>query len=337
MSEPSFSLRPTRPDDADALNALYRRLTGIARTAAQWRWEWIDCPGGPAPSWVIVEHRSGRVVGHHGVVPITLRLGQSSLAAARTENTMVEPAVRTQLRYPAIEAKLLAELLGRFDLIYTTSGKGPQRMIRERLGYRMAGRWRTFIAGTAPGYVSGRIAGGIGAALLAPLGRLITGRPKDWALAEADDLSAVARLCAEWHDPAVIAPVRSPEFLQWRLKRHPYHAVRLAFVRKDDVPLAVIAWHETAGSRGTLEIYVDDLVAAGNDAHTMHAALRLLVQRYRDRPARVLIRALGATADKFEALGLSAAPGNGAELLVRSDRLPPDTAWEGTMLIAEGI
>jgi hypothetical protein len=337
MSESRFFLRPTQANDAPALNALYRRLTGIERTIDQWRWEWIDCPEGPAPSWVIVDRASDAVVGHHGVVPIALRLGASPIIAARTENSMVEPSIRTRLRYPAMEARLLAELLKRFELIYTTAGKGPQGELRKRLGYRPAAQWRTFTAGTTPGYVAGRIAGRAGAALLGPVGRLVGTATPDQTLVDADDIAAVAKLVAGWSEPAAIAPVRSAEFLRWRLTDHPFHGTRLGLVRRGDATVAFIAWHEAAGPGGTLEVHVDDLVAAGNDAHAMRDALRLLHRRYRDRPARVLVRALGATADRLEALGFNAPPGNGAELLVRSQRVPSDTAWEGTMLIAEGI
>jgi len=337
MSQPAFFLRPTRIDDGESLNDLYFRLAGIARTVAQWRWEWLDCPGGPAPSWVIVERATGRIVGHHGVVPVTLQLGGKVLAAARTENTMVEPRVRTQLRYPAMEAKLLAELLSKFDVIYTTSGKGAHGMVRKRLGYEAAGRWRTFVAGTTPSYIAGRLAGRLAAAVLAPLGRAVSRRRNDAVLVETTDFAAVARLCAAWSDHAVLAPQRSTEMLRWRINEHPYHRGVLATVRTGDVPSAIIAWHEAVGPGGTCEIHVDDLLAAGSDSRNMTLAVAALGHHYRGRPARLLVRALGAVAEKLEASGFRGGAPNGAELLVRSDCLPRAAIWEGTMLIAEGI
>lgn len=342
MSDP-FEVRATDPADAPALNDLYFKLTGLRRSIAQWRWEWIECPQGPAPSWVIVERASGRIVGHHGVIPIDLALGATRIAAARTENTMVDPDFRTRIRYPAIEARLLRELLQRFDLVYTTSGKGAHGLVRRRLGYASAGTWRTYTVAMTPAYVAARMAGAGLARLAAPLGAAMVQHAAQWTLEEASDLGAVARLCGEWADFDAIAPTRTAEHLRWRLQHHPYHRIALATARENGRDRAFIAWRESAGPRGTLEIHVEDLCAAGNDPVTMRQAFALLAHRYRAGAARVTLRTLAnarplaraADAMRPRLLGRDHAE-EGAELLVRSERVPP-APWDATMVIAEGI
>lgn len=342
MSDP-FEVRATDPADAPALNELYFRLTGLRRSIAQWRWEWLECPQGPAPSWVIVDRASGRIVGHHGVVPIELALGGRRIAAARTENTMVDPEFRTRIRYPAIEARLLRQLLTRFDLIYTTSGKGAHGLVRRRLGYTAAGTWRTYTVAMTLGYAAARLAGPAAGRAVSPLGLIRRGPGRRWALAEADDIGRVASLCAEWADGTAIGPLRTAELLAWRLLRHPFHQIQLALARENGRDRAFIAWREAAGPRDALDIHVEDLCAAENDPATMRQALCLLAHRYRSRAARVTLRTLAIDRPLARAarplrplwLGREAAE-NGAELLIRSDRVLP-MPWDATMVLAEGI
>lgn len=342
MADPQeFTVRPTQPEDGAALNDLYHRLTGTRRSIAQWRWEWFDTPAGPAPSWVIVETASGRIVGHHGVVPISLVQGGKRLAAARTENTMIDPDMRRRLVYPPIEARLLGQLLQRFDLIYTTSGKGSHGLVRKRLGYVSAGTWRTFTVGITPAYIAQRLAGGALGRLAAPLG-VFTGRARaGWRLEETIDLARIAAYCARWHDTGAITPDRSADYLRWRLTEHPYHHIRLGLFSRDGEPAAFVAWREGKGAKDTRDIQIEDICVAGNDVDIFRAAFDALMIRYRAAPARITLRTLDNGRPLANAAALMAGRNrradNGAELLVRSRVDITGVPWDATMVLAEGI
>lgn len=340
MAEQDFIIRETQPEDGAALNALYLRLTGVARTIEQWRWEWFDAPQGPCPSWVIVDAANGRIVGHHGVVPVPLVHGGKRITAARTENTMIDPDVRRRLIYPPIEARLLTTLLQRFDLIFTTSGKGSHGMVRKRLGYRSAGHWQTFTVGMTPAYVVQRFAGAPLARLAAPLSVMANRPPQNWRVEETSDVARIAATCATWHDAHAVAPERSADYLGWRLSRHPYHRFRLALLHHRDRPAAFLAWRESEGVNGTKDIHIEDICTAESDTG-FDAAFRTLIALHRSQPARVTLRILDndrplARAAHAHALRTPTAA-EGAELLVRWRDERMEAAWDATMVLAEGI
>jgi hypothetical protein len=341
MTEPQeFTVRPTQPEDGAALNQLYHRLTGTMRSIAQWRWEWFDTPSGPAPSWVIVETASGRIVGHHGVVPVPLVCGGRCLAAARTENTMIDPDVRRRLVYPPVEARLLTELLKTFDLIYTTSGKGSHGLVRKRLGYVSAGTWRTFTVGLTPAYIAQRLAGRALGRLAAPLGFVSSRARAGWRIEETTDLIRIAQCCAGWHDAGAITADRTPDYVRWRLAEHPYHPIRLGLLIRDKKPVAFVAWREDQGANGTHEIKIEDICASDSDGEIFDAVFHALINLYRSKPARVTLRILDndrpLARAALKAARLRRNPDE-TELLVRSRVDTSSMAWDATMILAEGI
>ncbi|MGE5148142.1 MAG: hypothetical protein ACM3N5_15425 [Candidatus Eiseniibacteriota bacterium] len=330
-----YALRPTRPEDAEALNALYFLLTGTRRTVEQWRWEWLDGPFGPAPSWVIVSPE-GTTVGHHGVVPVPLAWRGTTLNAARTENTMVHPDHRTRFNYPRFEARLLREYLGRFDVIFTTAGKGAQAAVRRRLGYHSAGRWRTYTVHRSPAWLTTRVLGS-GAGRLA--GWLtMPGRAEALAIETTRDAHRLAALAARAaQDDDTVGGARTAAHLDWRLFKHPWHRYQAAIVNERDATIGWIAWREALGAAGTLDINVDDFVALAGTVDAHKKLFRALAARYSARPARLLVRSLDSSPQLNEICVTHDRSSDGAELLVRSDRLPADAPWNPTMLIAEGI
>ena len=342
MAEPqAFTVRPTQPRDGAALNQLYHRLTGTKRSIAQWRWEWFDTPTGPAPSWVIVETARERIVGHHGVVPVPLVHGGKRLSAARTENTMIDPDVRRHLVYPPIEARLLSELLQRFDLIYTTSGKGSHGLVRKRLGYISAGTWRTFTVGMTPAYAVQRLAGGTLSHLAAPLGFLAGRTRAGWRIEETTDLTRIANCCARWQDAGAITADRTADYLRWRLTDHPYHRIRLGLLNRNGEPAAFVAWRESKGVNGTHEIQIEDICASESNIDIFSAAFYRLTALYRWKPARITLRTLENGRPLARAAALKAvrnpSAGEGTELLVRSRVDISGVPWDATMVLAEGI
>ena len=141
----NFLLRRTRREDCSELNDVYRKVTGIVRSESSFFWEWFEGPFGANDSFVIVDKRSKKVVGHHGVVQVPLKIGNLRVRGGRTENSMLLPDFRQTIPYFLIEKHILEEQLTKFDVIFTTAGKGNQKLIRQRLGYQDLGKWRHLI------------------------------------------------------------------------------------------------------------------------------------------------------------------------------------------------
>lgn len=321
-------VRETLPTDLAAVNALYKRLTGIERNEQQYRWEWLDGPQGPAPSWVLVDAADGRVIGHHGVVPVPLWNGRQAIQAARTENTMLEPEARGRFAYHRVEAGLLKALLQRFEVVFTTAGKGAQAMVRKRLGYETEGVWQSFLFPPGPLYLLRRAVGP-----LAPtrLWRLHDG------LHGVQQAERLARLAQECRPAAGWSAERSAEYLHWRLFAHPYHRHQAAILQRNGQDVAALAWHEASGRRGTVEIIVDDVF--GRDEASCREALLNLVRAQRSRAARVGLRTLqdSALARLAQAAGAVAVAGGSTELLVRYADPATRQGWEATGVLGQGI
>lgn len=322
------AVRETSPADVAALNALYRRLTGIERSERQFHWEWVGGPYGPAPSWVLVDAATDRVIGHHGVVPLPLWDGRRTVAAARTENTMLEPEARGRFAYHRVEARLLKLLLERFQVVFTTAGKGAQALVRKRLGYEAEGRWQTFLFPPGPLYLLRRAVGPLAPARLWPA--------RD-GLDAVEDAGRLARLWQECRPAAGWSAERSAEFLHWRLFAHPYHRHHAAILHRQGRDLAAIAWHEAAGPRGTVDIIVDDVF--GRDGADCRDVLRALAAGQRGRAARVGLRTLhdSPLARLALAAGGRAVAGGSTELLVRHADPAARQTWEATGVLGQGI
>lgn len=322
-------VRETGPGDVDSLNRLYRRLAGIERSAGQYRWEWQEGPYGPAPSWVILDQDTGTIVGHHGVVPVPLWTGRGRLLAARTENTMLAPEARGRFAYHRVEAKLLAQLLERYEVILTTAGKGPQAAVRRRLGYEAEGAWVNFLLPAGPLYLARRVAGrlmparaGAGTGMLIPC-------------ADGERLAGLWRECRGAESS--LAPEREAPYLNWRVFAHPYHRHGTALLSEGGRDRAALIWREMPGVGGTLELVVEDLF--GLSASDRVAALAAFASAQRLHAARVGLRVLAGSALAQEAMQAGGKPNasGGAELLVRYRDLATRRVWNATGLLGQGI
>lgn len=158
----TFSARPYREGDADAINALYQAVTGIARTPEQFAWQWLKAPAGPGEIWVIeaaAENGETRIIGHHGLMPLAFSHAKQDLLAGKTENTMVHPDYRRKILYPRYEKRFLNEYSDRFDLLFSTIG--PMAALRQRkaLGYDASRRWQRYEWALRPGAMAALGAG----------------------------------------------------------------------------------------------------------------------------------------------------------------------------------
>lgn len=340
----TFSLRSTEPGDAEGLNALYLKHTGIARTHDQFLWEWFAVPGGPAPSWVVVEEGTERIVAHHGVVPCPLWCGGETLNAARTENSMVDPEYRSRVMYVSYEAMLLKRLLKEYQLVFTTTGKGAPGAIRKRLGYAPVGRWYAFVLLETPAYLAARAAGNSAGAVASLLPAPTRPAPAGWSLVDTDDCERVAALWNKSREAYGLAPERRADHLAWRLGGNPYFPARMRIAVKDGRDLAFVALRDRTATGAAREISVEDVFCHDNDASCYHAVLRLVRRAHRRVSARLTLRAVKADTPLCEAAAAYAPArlqgkqtGGGAQFLVRTaepmDLPRPDL----TMLTTEGI
>lgn len=340
-----FQIRDTRMGDMEALNALYRRITGIDRSAAQFHWEWINGPYGPAPSWVIVETLTDRIVGHHGVIPVPLWVGGRPVQAARTENTMINPDFRGKFMYHAYEAKLLRELHERgFELVFTTSGKGPWGAVRRRLGYVSAGRWRTFVVFTDLGHKARRAFGGAGRLVDAFPSLKHTVGPHGWTVESTKDCAAIAALWQDARPDAGIFPQRDSAYLEWRLQNHPYNPHALALLCRGGAPVGYVAWREQSLRGGAQDILIEDIFIHGAEEEMYLAALQTLVAEWSGRGVRLLLRTLDTDTPLTRAILGAGQPTeptasslDSAELLVSGEPSLTGMSWHMTQLIAQGI
>ena len=345
MANPSFSLRPTSDADAPALNDLYRRLTGKPRSVEAWRWQWRAGPAGPAPCWVLIDDSDGRVIGHHGVVPVLLRCKGERVIAGRTENTMLDPDYRKQLYWPGFEKQLLGEYLQRFPIVFTCAGKGAAAAVRRRMGYRIAASWETLRLAATPAFRMTRKLGRMGRAgqLLGPLA--LRRPPPGWELEPTLDLERIERLWKEVQGTYPLSAERDAATLRWRFLEHPFHDYSLDLLRRAGRDEGFLATWEEPVRGGGVRVWIEDLFVRDNDEQRHQAAMLACAWRLRGRPASVHLRTLALDRPlRRAALSLASswmapprAVGSGeADLLVRAEGLDSQAPWDVTMLVDQG-
>ncbi len=342
MSIGDFQVRRTEPSDMQDLNDLYQLLTGRIRTRAKFEWEWLNCFEGPAPSWVILEKKSKRLVGHHGVVPVPLMYQGQICRAARTENTMVHPEFRGKFPYHVFEAQLLRELLQTYDAIFTTSGKGAPLAVRKRLGYYEVGTWHSYRLRLTIGYFVRRLAA---KALNTPhAARALKLRSHDDFNVLGSDYPEFERALGQMSNPAGSVNVANhAEYFRWRLAEHPYAKRGTCVFSVGDVT-GVAAWR-TQSRLGAVAVAIEHFALQTEEPQMWLEALRKLCETFAHAaPVSVSLRCiannglLASTAASLSPKDETNEPREGAaKLLVRSDRLAADTIWNVSPMITQAI
>lgn len=340
----NFVLRKTKPEDSSTLNALYRKYTGIERSHEQFVWEWFQGPYGPAPSWVVVETNTDNVVAHHGVIPCPLWHKGRSIKAARTENSMVDPAYRDKVLYVSYEAMLLKRLLDEFEIVFTTTGKGTPGAIRKRLGYRSVGHWHSFVIHEPPAYLAARFTGRLAGQLVSALTLPQSKQHSDWSLEPTRDCERVAALWTCSRNAYSFAPQREENYLKWRLVDNPYYPAQLAIATKEGQDFGFVAWRQHPSDHAGIEISIEDIFCMDNEASSYRAVLTLMRKKFHRVPTRLILRTLHVT-NALCAAATSHVPrrlksmsqNSGAELLIRTQEPSTFPIPDLTMLITEGI
>jgi hypothetical protein len=280
---------------AAEINTFYNGFTGRSRSLDAYRWEFQAGPGGPALVWTITDVSTGRLVGHHAIIPTPLVKRGTRTAGGRTENTIIDPAVRHKVFYPGMEKKALTEALQSLRIVYTIHSSGPGRL-RARLGYKPVGRWVVYLPKLGPAYLGALLRRGRSAlAIKVPdavlmlaatlvgrlhaLGGLFRGRPKSLQVAEITDIAEVADEYAQFWNRARsgydLTLDRSLEFLRWRVYDNPHLTFRTWTVRRDRELAAIVIGHRH--SLGTASaLYIDDMIVGDYQDDNFDAVLSYL-------------------------------------------------------------
>lgn len=129
--------------DELGINQLYYEITGRERSVEQWRWQWMEAPAGPGDIFVIVDNEhDGRIVGHHGVMPIRFANGDDDLLFGKTENTMLLPSYQDKLVYLRHEKNFKEQYEHRYHALFSTMGPSAAIRLRKALGYSSPVEWR---------------------------------------------------------------------------------------------------------------------------------------------------------------------------------------------------
>jgi len=293
-----FELRRDYGERAEDINALYSAYTNYPRSRRAYEWEWRSSPAGPGLIWVIIEDRTERLVGHHGIVRVPLMCHGTVLSGGRTENTVVDPAVRTRLFYPGMERKALSEATQTCRVLYTVFAWGAHARVRARLGYRPVGRWRAYLVRAEWRYweialrraIQRRswslptVALGALARILATLWRLrVRGRSRreDLLLREvgsADELGVQYE--AFWRRASRDYPMtidRSARFLRWRFFENPNLKHRVWIVERAGMLWGLVIAHRQDRD-GAAVLEIDDLVLGEYSEGAFSQALALLTE-----------------------------------------------------------
>lgn len=140
-----FNFRPYRQGDERAINQLYFEVTGRRRTVEQFRWQWLQAPGGAGEIWLIEavgDNGDAKLVGHHGIMPVRFSCGDVDFLFGKTENTMVLPEYRDKIIYPRFEKRFQDAYQSRFHALFSTFGPDAAVRLRLALGYELKSEWK---------------------------------------------------------------------------------------------------------------------------------------------------------------------------------------------------
>jgi len=128
-------MRPTRPDDAPSIAALLNAVFGNWGDTATWSWKYEDLP---APFRLIsaVAEADGRLVGHYGIVPVTIVHQGKLVRGAQAVDAAVLPEYRRQGILSALAKLVLDSAAGaQVSFIYAFPGLYSLNLNR-RIGFQ---------------------------------------------------------------------------------------------------------------------------------------------------------------------------------------------------------
>lgn len=139
--------RAYRKGDEIAVINLYHSITGTRRTQEQYSWEWLNTWDGQGSIWLMLDPSrkiSNQVVCQYSLIPTPMHFFGEYVVAGKTENCMSHIDLRGQRVYFPHEKKYFELAKERFNLFFTTTGKGAPGRVRRKLGYMPIGNWREY-------------------------------------------------------------------------------------------------------------------------------------------------------------------------------------------------
>jgi hypothetical protein len=296
----NYLARPTREEDRVSLNEAYNRFTKRKRSLEQYLWEWVNSPGGPNESWVIEYRPTHEIVGHHGVLRYPFTEQGEQVPAGRTENTFVDSRHAKGFYYPGLEKRLLAMMAGKFKYIFTSApgaGQGAVGLMRQRLGYKPAGKLAWFLLNFDYPFIfrlikeklpALRMLASPLAAGLVLLQKILLGLRWPWTRkVQAVPLGweAAQEVSGFWQEQRQYYGVtadRSAVMLRWRFANNPYYQYHLLRIVRGKEIIGYLIFKEYQTKRFSSPnkvLMVDDLIVKEANAENYFLSL-IALKRY---------------------------------------------------------
>jgi RimJ/RimL family protein N-acetyltransferase len=142
---------PYQDGDAEKINNLYNKITGIQRSLAEYKWEWLNTWDGQGSIWLLFDkdrNENDNLIGQYSLIPTPFSVFGQKYLAGKTENCMSHPDYRGKGIYYPFEEKYFQEAKKRFQMFFTTTGnvaKGAPGAVRKKLGYIPFDWWISYI------------------------------------------------------------------------------------------------------------------------------------------------------------------------------------------------
>jgi hypothetical protein len=307
---PNIISRKFAESDKEELNDLYNLVAGRSRTTDKFEWEWLDTPEGWGSMWLLVDNDTGKIIGHHGLIPIKFSFYDTTIMAGKTENTVMHPQYRGKGIYYPFETKFHKEAREKFQLLFTTAGLAEQGKVRLKLGYVPVGGYTSYIKATnrsllnmvLANVIAERIPNKLVSSVLIILSKLASlalmpvfskQGPVDESikLEKVNNIDSVAdKLDGFWErnrDKFGITADRNSRYLKWRIFENPN--VKYEFflaLRRDDLVGYLIT--KTSQETGLRVMIISDIVAADNNEVIFNSILQQAIKIYNQRDINVI-------------------------------------------------
>ena len=246
MTRTGLIVRPATNDDYPAIAGVLDRTLGekpYEKRLDLWRWRYDNNPArtDAFPSFLVVEE-GGRIVGVHGLIPLSIKAGNRQLNVSCSCDLAVDPAARSA----GMKLKLAALSKGLSPLHISTSANEPANKITLALGGREvpSGRRKWIKPLKASGLMRRGLTNKRNAGGITTMAGLTIGKPVDWIMAigrtatpqrrvaggQIRDVTCFdARFDGFWEQLAkekAIVVVRDSCYLNWRYAAYPFAGVQ---------------------------------------------------------------------------------------------------------------
>jgi hypothetical protein len=303
---PNITSRRFAERDKRELNDLWCLVARRSRTIKKFEWEWLDTPEGWGSMWLLVDNDTGKIIGHHGLIPIKFSICGRTILAGKTENNVMHPQYRGKGIFYPFEVKFHEESRERFQLLFTTAGVTEAGTIRLKLGYTAVGGYTHYIKATNRSHlntaftniIAKRALNKLMTTMLISASRLASLAlmpvfskkvPTDEAikLEKVHTIETVAdKLDRFWErnkDKFGITPDRNSRYLKWRIFDNPNvnYEFFLAIRHGDIVGYLITKTNEEL--LGVRAVVISDIVAAGNNDLIFNSILHRATKIFKER------------------------------------------------------